>query len=902
MSQLHMMRANGIGFTNPGRVETWFETVAEYAGTASVVGTVPESCLDETSPTNSRRNSGEVERNGSSVSMRPRNRHFGDVNGQPPKRENSATQRARLSVMETVPEGSLDNLSINHSRSSSEETSFVGPNKAAVIQNTAIKLKHSWSWDKLNANTFDDLATDTASVDETVKEIHSDDVSLPGSMRNSGEFTVVVRPREVLPEVERVQMHHNIGDFVSGGWLEKHTWLQSVTENGGTASGAETALVRAVQLSNSMSLTEFEIRHNIWDGNEARLMLVNNDRTNASVEEDGLLHLPLIIYRCIQYLRYTLHRPWHNISFWPYEIKAYYDEDGLLMLPPKFEAVPGDRRTRAGDLSSDVGGYLWQKFASGHDFNLLNIDWSLWPAPEDTINCVGNLFMQYLYKVHAPIIPPDIGRYFDDPYYFGSFTEFENSLHEPELADDKYLLLCHVLSFLHDVSLAAHRVQDAQRLFAKAFRGLFGVGEEFALHLIVKHREFLTMPEQDGNKNTFAFETSFSSELPLPQTLIASPPQRGLLTPLAPTSLYSPFPLPLGSPHLIHEKRATATELSTTEPRPKNPKYKPPGVTEALYLIKRRHDLCFTQWVPPEPVPEPKSRPESDFKPELGPASSLPPSVAQPPATYTYLQLSDEDKTSAVELGDSYLTPKSVTFGFSEQHTLYLIGRRQDTSFNIPFAEWCQELAAVWESVLEPQQSPPSTVAPPLLRPISHRSYMNHMSHMSPANDNSYGGSLIISKVETPTRPRGTQWPTATPLTSSQLDIPSTTAPTTCQLALPATIPATVSRVDLPIWGGAAELPTKPSEGMRFWDPSCEPWTPTPVPERRQILTVLMHRCNSIAAFKIDHSCMTYCCWEPANEWLKSCNRNCSSCLRALKKSHYTPYAPAKPKNFEYMY
>lgn len=363
-----------------------------------------------------------------------------------------------------------------------------------------------------------------------------------------------------------------------------------------------------------MSLTEFEIRHNIWNGSEAESMLVKYDRTEGLDGSDELLHPPAD--NISLHSRYALHRPWHYISFWPYEIEAYYDEDGLLMLPSNFVAVPGDRRMRAGDLSSDVGGYLWRKFASGHNFNLFHIDWSLWSAPEDTINCVGDIFMQYLYKVHAPIIPPNIGKYYDGPYYFGSFTEFENALREPELTDDKYLLLCHILSFLHDVSLAAHRVEDAQRLFAKAFRGLFGVGEEFTLHLIVKHREFLTMPGQDGDKNTFSFETTFSSRLPLPQPPVVAQPEEEVSAPLvelssgemyeppiklykapldappeASTSPYLSFPLPPDYLNLTHEEKAMAIELPTTKPRSKNAKYKPPGVTEALYLTKRRQDL-----------------------------------------------------------------------------------------------------------------------------------------------------------------------------------------------------------------------------------------------------------------------------------------------------------------------
>lgn len=162
----------------------------------------------------------------------------------------SAALRREFSVMATVPEGSVDNSSINHSRSSSDEAS-VGPNKAAVIQNTTIKLKHPWSWDRLDANTPGGLVADhedTASVDETVKESHSDDPSPLdpyGILENS---TVVVGPREVATEVERVQMHHNISDFVSGGWRKQQTWFESVTDYGGTSSVVETVPARAVPL------------------------------------------------------------------------------------------------------------------------------------------------------------------------------------------------------------------------------------------------------------------------------------------------------------------------------------------------------------------------------------------------------------------------------------------------------------------------------------------------------------------------------------------------------------------------------------------------------------------------------------------------------------------------------
>lgn len=92
-------------------------------------------------------------------------------------------------------------------------------------------------------------------------------------------------------------------------------------------------------------------------------------------------------------------------------LNSHIYEDNRSDAEQSFEVSRRCRLSHDIGRGSDVKRFNNELIGFEWSFDLLNIDWSLWPAPADTINCVGDLFMQYLYKVHAPIIPPDIGRY-----------------------------------------------------------------------------------------------------------------------------------------------------------------------------------------------------------------------------------------------------------------------------------------------------------------------------------------------------------------------------------------------------------------------------------------------------------------------------------------------------------
>lgn len=135
---------------------------------------------------------------------------------------------------------------------------------------------------------------------------------------------------------------------------------------------------------------------------------------------------------------------------------------------------------------------------------LLTLDWR--QSGRNGLNCVGYLFIRYLLKLEASIIPPtfkwEILKYYPE-------WALHNAHYLHRLTDEKYLLLCHLLSFLSDVSKLARYVEQGQDQLAQVFCYILGVDHPYALHLIKWHQNILSLPYQDGDQNSFSFDTPF---------------------------------------------------------------------------------------------------------------------------------------------------------------------------------------------------------------------------------------------------------------------------------------------------------------------------------------------------------------------------------------------------------
>lgn len=551
MSQLSVMRSNGTGVTDP-RLDSWFESVAEYGGTASVAGTVPKSRYASSSTSSSTR---------TSLELAPREATSTTVSG-------------------GGFEGSFDlkSSAMNRMEGKPTESHRVFLNWARKQQEQGLPLTE----DVIRAEVRT-WAAATESVDERSLE-EAGAIWLQRFRRNivSGRIVSVAKFELMLknaPAVTNENMTTQCANaclqlppvlyrsilflrqVVWKDWEINPMWSYPILVNHESAffdsmeenlkvikkltTIASHKLSRA-GVESSSGADRFSVKKArvevMLSGlrDVAKALRKIGKRASKNAQQDRSIE---VVVReitncrlCLEILIDSLAAPTRNFDALNLDmvqgiirqLDSYrqswesYDESdpdiGKINTRSIFHAavvprvVEGECRTRTGPASKDSSGHLWWKFENDGDLDLQSLDWQKYGLSEQAVNIVGTLFIHYLLKKEAPIIPAAISSRFNETWPFERLDDLEKAIQRPELSEERYLLLYHLLSFLHGIALLSKYPKEAEVQLSKAFCDVVGVSQVYVCHLIGKHAIILTPPYQYRKENIFSFKAPFPLE------------------------------------------------------------------------------------------------------------------------------------------------------------------------------------------------------------------------------------------------------------------------------------------------------------------------------------------------------------------------------------------------------